>query len=254
MLPFLENLAVVLLSVGVVLCVACYLNRKLEASARRRANGVNGWQLSIIGSIYAVVLGFMLSDAWLAYQTAIGDVRNEAVAALIVYRTSALLPPACEVELQNATQTYIQTVIDVEWPAMERHSGAYPGGTVVDTMWNIANHCNARNMEPAHESVFRALESLQTSRDSRIEDANGHLPVIMWNVLIFGAVIVIGSSCLLGNEKHSVHCFHVASLTILIAVTLLAVLDLDRPFDGATRIAPVAFHVVQRDISRQTAR
>ena len=46
--------------------------------------------------------GFMLSDAWLAYQTAIADVRNEAVAALIVYRTSALRVPPLACDRLNA--------------------------------------------------------------------------------------------------------------------------------------------------------
>jgi hypothetical protein len=76
----------------------------------------------------------------------------------------------------------------------------------------------------------------------------------MWNVLIFGAVIVIGSSCLLGNEKQSIHYFHVVSLTVLIVVTLLSISDLDRPFDGGTRINPIAFRTIQRDIRQQSAR
>jgi hypothetical protein len=60
---------------------------------------VDGWQLSILGSIDAVALGFMLSDAWIAFQTANADARNEAAAALTIYRVSNLLPENCAVPL-----------------------------------------------------------------------------------------------------------------------------------------------------------
>jgi hypothetical protein len=249
MLSYVESLTVVFLCVTVALSLMRFLDRRLEDTVRKRANGVNGWQLSILGSIYAVVLGFMLSDAWLAYQTASDDVRNEAAAALGIYRTAAFMPTECKSLIQRSAETYVKTVLDVEWPAMEQHHADAQGAPVVRAMWNTVENCNAPGAEKARESVIRALELLQARRDSRIEDASGHLPLIMWGVLIFGGVIVVASSCLLGNEKQATHYFHVVSLTVLISVTLLAIADLDRPFDGATRINPGAFHNTQVEIT-----
>src|ERR1700712_6005399 len=97
MLSYFESLGVVLFSAAAALCVMTYMNHKMDDGVRQRANSVNGWQLSILGSIYAVSLGFMLSDAWLAYQTANADVRNEAAAALTIYRTSQILPAGCAI-------------------------------------------------------------------------------------------------------------------------------------------------------------
>jgi hypothetical protein len=84
-----------------------------------------------------------------------------------------------------------------------------------------------------------------------VQDDVEHLPLLMWGVLIFGGIIVIAASCLLSNERQSVHCFHVASLTVLISLTLLTILDLDRPFEGATHIDPTAFQIVQAEIQAQ---
>jgi hypothetical protein len=251
MLSYIESFTVVLLCVAVALTLTRYLNRRLEDNVRKLANGVNGWQLGILGSIYAVVLGFMLSDAWLAYQTASDDVRNEAAAALTIYRTAVLMPAPCRLPLQGAAGTYLRTVLDAEWPAMEQHHINTQGAPVIRTMWALVEGCATPGVEPARESVIRALESLQERRDARVEDATGHLPVILWGVLLFGGIIVVASSCLLGNEKQAIHCFHVVSLTVLISVTLLAISDLDRPFDGGTRIDPLAFHNAQADMSQQ---
>lgn len=253
MLSYLESAGIVLVCVLLVLGVTSLLNRKMEDGQRKRANGVNGWQLSIIGSIYAVILGFTLSDAWLAFQTASADVRGEAAAALTIYRTSSLLPPACAVPIQDAAAKYVDTVVDTEWPAMMQQRINNEGGPILRAMWTVVNHCDTRGTELARDSVVHAMESLQLRRDARVEDYDGHLPAIMWVMLLIGAVSVIASSCLLGNEKQSVHSFHVLSLTILIVVTLLAISDLDQPFAGATRVADTAFRAVKADIGEHPA-
>jgi hypothetical protein len=250
MLSYLQSLYIVLFSVGAVLCVMHLLNKTLTDDARKRANSVNGWQLSILGSIYAVALGFMLSDAWIAYQTASGDARNEASAALTIYRTSEDLPATCTSALQDAVHQYVVAVDTVEWPAMDDHQANFPGAAIVRRMWGIVNHCDLPQTSPARDSAMKALEALQMHRDSRVEDYDGHLPPMMWTVLIFGGVIVVTSSCLLGNEKKSIHCFHVLSLTVLVTVTLLTISDLDRPFEGATRVGPQAFRTVLTEINQ----
>jgi hypothetical protein len=253
MLSYFESLAVVVLSALAALCMMLLLNRILDDGVRQRANSVNGWQLSILGSIYAVSLGFMLSDAWIAYQTANADVRDEAAAALTIYRTSVLLPSTCAVPLQSAVQQYLRTVDQEEWPSMQRHSSPSHGAPIARRMWTIINGCELSPGSSARESAVGALEILQRHRGARVQDYDGHLPLIMWSVLLFGAVVVVTSSCLLGNEKRSIHRFHVLSLTVLISVTLLAIADLDRPFDGATRIQPAAFRAVLADITQEPA-
>src|ERR1700712_1534984 len=237
MLSYLQSLGVVLGGVLVALCLLLFLNRYLDDDLRRRSNSVNGWQLGIIGSIYAVALGFMLSDAFLAFQTASADARNEAAAALTIYRVSNLLPAACGVPLQSAVRDYVQTVDTIEWATMNGHNAEFKGSPIVRTMWGIVRQCDEHTDLSARGKVISSLEDLQSRRDSRIADYDGNLPAMMWGVLIFGGCIVVASSCLLANEKKSVHCFHVISLTVLISFSLLTIADLDRPFEGATRVS-----------------
>jgi len=254
MLSYLQSGTIVLVCVAVVLLITHHLNRRLEEKSRKMANGVNGWQLSILGAIYAVALGFMLSDAWLAYQTAAADVREEAAAASSIYREAVLLPDFCAAPLQDASKAYVQTVVNTEWPSMAKRQPDWRAAPLLQHLWQTTNECRAHEVDSYdHEQVFRALETLQARRDSRIGDYDGHLSFMMWAVLLFGAIIVIAASSLLGNEKKSIHCFHVVSLTVLITVMLLAIADLDRPFDGATRIAPGAFQLVMADMDGHPA-
>lgn len=254
MLSYLQSLAIILVSVVVALVFTLVVNRTMQEQLRERSNLVNSSQLIIIGTIYGVLLGFMLSDAWIAYQKADDDVRSEAAAALTIYRSSSLLPAACAVPLQNAAEAYAKTVITVEWPSMEQHQADFQGTPILAEMWRIVNSCSKDGSwsETARENIIGSLANLQSYREARLEDYDGHLPVMMWSVLLFGAAAVILASTLLGNENKYIHALHIASLTILISVSLLTISDLDRPFDGGTRVEATAFRTVVADIERHS--
>jgi HAMP domain-containing protein len=252
MLSYLQSLAVVLVSVALALGLTLILNRRLEEPLRERSNLVNGSQLMILGTVYAVLLGFMLSDAWITYQRTHDDVRSEAAATLTIYRSSSLLPSSCAVPMKNAAVEYVKTAITVEWPSMEEHQADFQGSATLARMWTIVDHCSEDETwsETARANIIRSLETLQACREARMEDYSGHLPPLLWGVLLFGAIIVVTASCLLGNESKYIHILHVVSLTVLITVSLLAISDLDRPFDGGTRVDATAFRAVEANINQ----
>lgn len=254
MLSYLQSLLIVLISVGAALGVSMALSRWVNDSLRERSNLVNSSQMIMLGTIYGVLLGFMLSDAWIAYQRAGDDVRSEAAAALTIYRSSSLLPSSCALPLQNAAADYVKTVIAVEWPSMEEHRADFRGTSIISRMWSIVDSCSrdGGSSETARENTIGALETLQTCREARMEDYSGHLPLMMWCVLLFGATAVITASTLLGNENKYIHALYVVSLAILISVSLLTISDLDRPFDGGTRVDSAAFRAVAEAIERQS--
>jgi len=132
---------------------------------------------------------------------------------------------------------------------MERHGVGGEASPLVRTTWSLVDRCDTRGTEAARESLVRAFEMLQTRRDTRLEEATGSLPLIMWSVLLFGGVTIVVSSCLLGNEKQTVHGYHVMSLTVLMSVTLLVIKDLDRALNGATRISPLVFQRAQAEMN-----
>ena len=136
---------------------------------------------------------------------------------------------------------------------MERHHADFQGSSILAKMWTIVDHCseNGNWSEAARENIISSMETLQACREARMEDYTGHLPPLLWSVLLFGAVVVVAASSLLGNESKQIHMLHVVSLTVIISVSLLAISDLDRPFDGATRVDSTAFRAVEANISQQ---
>jgi len=59
-----QNIVVVTITILVSLLAMAGLNRVWPREKRQRFNDLIGWQLSILGTTYAVILGFMLYTVW----------------------------------------------------------------------------------------------------------------------------------------------------------------------------------------------
>jgi len=191
-----------------------------------------------------VILGFMLSSVWGSYMVASEDVSEEATANLGVFRSAENLPKPYSDELRNIAIMYANVVIDKEWSAMAKDEPIKDGDAVIASMWTLS--LNMLKALPAQSeaasSVRAAIRLLQDKRERRREQYRSRLPPLMWAVLIGGAILVIVSSCLSGNENLPLHYFHVLSISALILLMLAAIADIARPFQGGTSLDPVAFH------------
>ena len=63
----------------------------------------------------------------------------------------------------------------------------------------------------------------------------------MWVVVILGAAIVIAFSYLFGTPNATPAVLMIAALTATIALTVVTLAALDRPFSGEIRVQPDAF-------------
>ena len=139
---------------------------------------------------------------------------------------------------------------------MERYGGGnkkpVEGDVPIAAMWVVATDAQrALSSQSQNLLLVRSgLRLLQDRREQRMEQFRSRLPPIMWAVLISGAVLVIGSACLSGNEKMLLHSFHVLSISFVILLTLSAVADLARPFEGGASVSSTAFQEV---LHRMTA-
>ncbi len=80
------------------------------------------------------------------------------------------------------------------------------------------------------------------------------LPVILWFVLIFGGVVTVANSCLIGMEDARLHVLFIVSLTCLVALVLVAIAEIDRPFHGTVRVAPESFETALATFDRSVGK
>src|SRR5687768_13190177 len=77
-----------------------------------------GNYLQTLGTIYAVLLAFVVYVVWNQFNEARALVEREANEVIDLYRTALGLPDPARGHLQTALTTYVEAVLDREWRAM----------------------------------------------------------------------------------------------------------------------------------------
>jgi Protein of unknown function (DUF4239) len=242
MLSYAQSGLFILAALAVSVVIVLVLNRVWPISNRKLINDVTGWQLGILGTTYGVILGFMLYTVWNDFRVAEINTNLEAASLLTVSRIAAGLPSPQREGFHALGVKYAEVAIHEEWPAMQVQQDSHASQLVLGAMWKLLVEVKTENGgSNSVDHLTSALSDLSERRSLREEELRTRLPKILWLLLMAGAGATVGSSCLLGNDNKWLHYCQVLALTFVVAVTLAAIADLARPFEGAVSVTPVAF-------------
>lgn len=238
-----QNIYIVVLWMTLSVTCLVLLNFLWPPSRRRTHNDVIGWQLTVLGTVYAVMIGFMLYAVWANYTTAETNVENETNALVNLFRIAGGLPAAQRDTIHIAAMNYANTVVDDEWPTMARDQMPHTGQMFVMQMWNTLAQTPATTpaQQISLQQAMRELSSLAEHRRIRILDSRSQMPQVLWLVLIFGGIVTIASCCLIGSENRQLHLAMILATSLLISMALVAIGDIDRPFSGSVHVSVEPF-------------
>jgi hypothetical protein len=238
-----QSVFIVLLCVLLTLVFLLLMRRFWPSSQRREHNEIIGWQVSVLGTTYAVIMGFMLYAVWTEFNSAEMTADSEANSLVNVYRLSEGLAPAERAQIQKLSREYADAMINEEWPAMNEGSLSLNGHRIVQQLWSTTMQAKPASLseQTSYNHVVTELTNMTEHRRVRELQSKSKLPGILWTVLIVGGVITTLSSCLFGTENFKLHAMQVFSLSLLLALALVAIADIDRPFRGAVHINPLGF-------------
>jgi hypothetical protein len=243
MLTTFESLCLVFGCIVATVAFLFLLQLFWPCAQRRNHNDIIGWHVSVLGTTYAVIIGFMLYAVWTSYQDAEINADNEANSIINLYRLADGLPAPQRLQLHQLLRDYTEEVIDQEWPAMTRGQISPAGRPLVQQLW-----ANVMQVKPVtfgeQTSMNLTLTELTTMTQHRrvreLQSESG-LPGILWAVLLTGGAITTLSCCLFGTDNFKLHCVQVISLTLLLSLALVTIAGIDRPFQGTVHVSPRGF-------------
>jgi hypothetical protein len=246
MLSLTENILIVIFVLAGSLLFMAGLNRIWPVSSRHTQNDLIGWQLSVLGTTYAVTLGFMLYTDWTNFNTAYLNSEMEANALRNIYRMAEGLPEQ-RAEIQGLARAYADAVIDHDWPDMAQGRLPEVSHKINERMWKtlMAVKVSTPSEITAEDHALSELTTMTMHRRARLLQSTYQLPVIFWGVLLVGGLLTILSVSMFGSANRRVHALQVFSLTLLITLVMLAIADVDRPFRGWVHISDYAFRRAQ---------
>jgi hypothetical protein len=247
MLSFTQDYLLVTLTVVASLLLILGMNRVWPPQKRRAHNELIGWQLTVLGTTYAVIMGFMLYTVWTNFGTAELDASAEANSVVNVYHLAEGLPATQRAALEKAAMAYVDTVVGTEWPAMAHADSTFVATAQKDEMWRILMTVKAASPTEitAEDHAISELSAMSSYRRTRQLASSSRLPGILWWVLVVGGLLTVTSACMFGAENMTLHTLQVAFFSLLVALILVAIADIDRPFQGAVHVSDAAFRSAQ---------
>jgi len=251
MLNYYQDLLIVAATVFCALLFVHILNRMWPWEARRSHNDLIGWQLSILGTTYAVMLGFMLYTVWTNFGEADLNVDLEANALVNMHALSMGLPEPQRTALRDLARSYADTALDHDWPDMAAGEEPRATAAINAEMWKtIMSVQSATPTEStAEDHALSQLSALTEHRRTRILQNASRLPAVLWWVLMVGGTVTILSSCMFGSESVKLHSLQVFAFALLIVLCLIAIGDINRPFQGTVHVDNYAFRRAQINMS-----
>ena len=250
MLNNAENILVALLAVAASLLFMVALNRVWPRERRSEHNDLIGWQLGILGTTYAVILGFMLYTVWTNYVGAEQNVDLEATSLRNIFRLAEGLPEPQHAQIQNLCRTYATTVIQNDWPKMALNQVPNETHEINNAMWKTL--MSVKTASPtqtiAEDHALFELSQLTEHRHTRLLESAFRIPDVLWFVLVIGAVVTIASASMFGSANMPLHAMQVLFFSLLVALVLLAIADINRPFQGAVHVSTYAFQRAQQNM------
>jgi Protein of unknown function (DUF4239) len=135
MLNSWQSISLIVLSIALALSLLILLRTLWPPALRREHNDLIGWQIGVLGTTYAVIVGFMLWNVWNNFQSAEINAELEANSLVNVYRLSQGLSSTQSAEVQRLARQYADVMLNDEWPAMSKQNVSPAGFKITQQLW-----------------------------------------------------------------------------------------------------------------------
>jgi len=231
--------AMVVLAVGGMFLVRKYCSHEIM----QEHHAVAGPFLSIIATLYAVVVGFIVVDSMNNFQSARLNVEREANCIHDLWHLAQGVPDPLQTEVRKLCIEYADTMVNYEWPSMASGSMGDQGHLVFTRLWHGVTRYQPKNDA---DSMFlsQMVNELQTAGDcrhSRLLAAQSVYDPAIWLVVGVGSVITIVFTYFFGVQNIKIQALMTALVTIVLTLNLVAIDMFSTPFSGDVRVSPRAF-------------
>lgn len=190
-------------------------------------------------SLFALLIGFMLSFAISGYNNRVQAEENEAFAIGHAFQRSALLDTAHQPQAQDMLKDYLNLRIsfyaadDTE----ERLQSRLQSIQLQTRMWLLVSEMAKQNPSIVLNSLLDACNELYTAQQKTLSSWRRQIPTPAWVMLILFALC---SNFLIGYNARGVRGNNLLIITFpaLIALSLFMIAEIDVPGEGLIHATP----------------
>ena len=213
------------------------------AKLRAPSNDFAGPVMATLGTILAVMLSFMVVNVWQEYDESAQLVQTESDQISNLYHEVSVFPQPLRDQTHAAIERYVDIVVDQEWPLMRQGSESPTAHRAAVHVVTLIENFNPKTLgeQNAQADALHHAHAFMDARGSRLFENQESVPPLLWVVMLFIAVVTLGSAYFFHVDDIRAHLFMTAAVGAVIGAIFVVIAELDLPFRGDLQIPPSAF-------------
>jgi hypothetical protein len=240
------------LIIGICVGIALIGQRLTERGVKRIAgkdgkyNDLVGTTLATVGVFFGITLGLISVGTWQNFADVSTNVNQEVASLGVLYRSISLYPEPVRTDLKNGLQDYVHYVIDEAWP-LQRKGIIPPGGVPKITAVQqrlMAFEPVTESLKALYAQTLANFDQMIMFRRTRLQNVTSGLPVTLWGVVIFGALLNLFIPWFLVYDRPRIHDLMSTLMAATIGLLLFLMAAMDNPFRGEFSVSSAPFELL----------
>ena len=213
-----------------------------------------------LGTIYAVLIAFVVSGVWQTFSNAGAAVSCEADALTDMVFILSRLPSEKTAETRGVARAYVQSVVE-RWNDLIRATvrNEQPEEITLDTSSALTRSVMA--IQPGNEreqiiyaEALRLMATWLDARRNRLRSARGDTAKALWGLLITGAFVLFAFHGMFVTHIWAVWAGLLLGLSLIVGLSFYLIFSLDSPFTGGLSAGPEPFQWLLQAFDRTDGR
>lgn len=214
------------------------IRKRFPPEALKENHEVAAIFFSIFGLLYAVVVAFVVFVTWGGFDEATKNLQMEANESIDLFYGAKGFPDSTRKIIQAELVNYTNSVYNDELKKMAGGELALYSSRALRRLLDIYNTMSEKSManRELYAESLKRVNNLAEYRRLRIFAGDDTVPLVVWIVLLTGAVLTITYSYFFGAKNKMPQYLMTSVLTITITMILFLIYVLDHPFTGTSSV------------------
>lgn len=226
------------------------VNRFVKIDILEKHHSAGEAMMGVVGTLFSVLLGFMVAGAMTKYQDAQMCGQLEASNVASVFRVARGLSDIDRPRIRKLCREYVNDVIVNEWPMMEKHQKINHGWVTYQELWEAVVSVVPENDRQSNlqQGIITSMQSLGEQRRARILLASQNTPSVLWCIIGFGALITVAFTYVFASQFPKVQGVMTTFVAAAMALNIWLLAAYTNPYSGELMIKPNMFELVRESI------
>lgn len=235
---YLSATLLVLLGTAAGVCGLLLVRRWAGVRTLRAHHDVAAALLSVVGTLYAVLLGLVVVDAMEDFEEAREAAVAEENALANLLLLAERLPEPKRAEVRRLAVTYGRRVVEDEWPRMDDGTmdrGAHEAAVAL-VRGVLAFEPATEGEKVVYPAAIAAATELWNARHARAVIVAEGIPALEWLVLIAGGVVTVAFTYCFVMDRLWLQAIMTALLSMSISLNLVMMMLFGYPYSGSLKV------------------